>query len=81
MEAAGSGGTTELLAWISALPFTVWPAEVLGYAPTLAWRTRTGMVAWPRVARSHADGAPGPRPPPNTPAVEQIAPTPNDRHS
>jgi protocatechuate 4,5-dioxygenase beta chain len=50
MEAAGSGGTAELLAWIAALPFTAGPAEVLGYAPTLAWRTGTGMVAWPRIA-------------------------------
>jgi protocatechuate 4,5-dioxygenase beta chain len=50
MEAAGSGGTAELLAWIAALPFTAGPAEVLGYAPVLAWRTGTGMVAWPRLA-------------------------------
>lgn len=46
MEAAGSGGTAELLAWIAALPFTAGPAEVLGYGPSLAWRTGTGMVAW-----------------------------------
>jgi hypothetical protein len=25
----------------------VGPADVIGYAPTLAWRTGTGMVAWP----------------------------------
>jgi aromatic ring-opening dioxygenase catalytic subunit (LigB family) len=50
MEAAGSGGTAELLAWIAVLPFTTGPADVLGYAPTLAWRTGTGMVAWPRLA-------------------------------
>jgi aromatic ring-opening dioxygenase catalytic subunit (LigB family) len=50
MEAAGSGGTAELLAWIAVLPFTAGPADVLGYAPTLAWRTGTGMVAWPRLA-------------------------------
>jgi protocatechuate 4,5-dioxygenase beta chain len=50
MEAAGSGGTAELLAWIAALPFTAGPADVLGYAPALAWRTGTGMVAWPKLA-------------------------------
>jgi hypothetical protein len=50
MEAAGSGGTAELLAWIAVLPFTAGPADVIGYAPTLAWRTGTGMVAWPRLA-------------------------------
>jgi hypothetical protein len=50
MEAAGSGGTAELLAWIAALPFTAGPAAVLGYAPALAWRTGTGMVAWPKLA-------------------------------
>jgi aromatic ring-opening dioxygenase catalytic subunit (LigB family) len=50
MEAAGSGGTAELLAWIAVLPFTSGPADVIGYAPTLAWRTGTGMVAWPRLA-------------------------------
>jgi hypothetical protein len=47
MEAAGSGGTAELLAWIALLPFTAGPVEVLGHAPTPAWRTGTGMVAWP----------------------------------
>ena len=50
MEAAGSGGTAELLAWIAALPFTAGAADVLGYTPALAWRTGTGMVAWPRLA-------------------------------
>jgi hypothetical protein len=25
-------------------------AEVPGYAPTPAWRTGTGIVAWPRLA-------------------------------
>ena len=49
METAGSGGTAELIAWIAALPFTAGPVEVLGYAPTLAWRTGTGMVDWPRL--------------------------------
>ena len=47
MEAAGSGGTAELLAWIAALPFTTGPATVLGYTPSMAWRTGTGMVDWP----------------------------------
>ena len=46
MEAAGSGGTAELLAWILALAFTAGPAEVLGYVPAVPWRTGTGMVAW-----------------------------------
>ena len=50
MEAAGSGGTAELLAWIAALPFTEGPADVLGYTPARAWRTGTGMVAWPKLA-------------------------------
>ena len=44
------GGRTELIAWIAALPFTAGPAEVLGYGPTPAWRTGTGIVAWPRLA-------------------------------
>jgi protocatechuate 4,5-dioxygenase beta chain len=47
MEEAGSGGTAELLAWISVLPFTAGPAEVLGYTRGLAWRCGTGFVAWP----------------------------------
>jgi protocatechuate 4,5-dioxygenase beta chain len=47
MEEAGSGGTAELLAWIALLPFAAGPAEVLGYTPSVAWRTGTGMVAWP----------------------------------
>ncbi len=47
MEEAGSGGTAELLAWIAALPFAGGPAEVLGYTPSMAWRTGTGFVAWP----------------------------------
>jgi aromatic ring-opening dioxygenase catalytic subunit (LigB family) len=46
MEAAGSGGTAELLAWIMALAFTRGPAEVLAYMPAIAWRTGTGMVIW-----------------------------------
>jgi protocatechuate 4,5-dioxygenase beta chain len=49
MEAAGSGGTAELLAWMVALAFTSGPAEVLAYMPAIAWRTGTGMVVWPGV--------------------------------
>ncbi len=30
--------------------FTAGPADVVGYVPTLAWRTGTGMVAWSRLA-------------------------------
>ena len=46
MEAAGSGGTAELLAWIMTLAFTRGPAEVLAYMPAVAWRSGTGMVLW-----------------------------------
>jgi protocatechuate 4,5-dioxygenase beta chain len=46
MEAAGSGGTAELLAWILALAFTTGPADVLAYMPAIAWRSGTGMVVW-----------------------------------
>jgi aromatic ring-opening dioxygenase catalytic subunit (LigB family) len=46
MEAAGSGGTAELLAWIVALAFTRGPATVLAYMPAIAWRSGTGMVIW-----------------------------------
>jgi aromatic ring-opening dioxygenase catalytic subunit (LigB family) len=49
MEAAGSGGTAELLAWMVALAFTSGPAEVLTYMPAIAWRSGTGMVVWPDV--------------------------------
>jgi aromatic ring-opening dioxygenase catalytic subunit (LigB family) len=49
MEAAGSGGTAELLAWMVALAFTTGPAEVLAYMPAIAWRSGTGMVVWPDV--------------------------------
>ncbi len=51
MEAAGSGGTAELLAWILALAFTTGPAEVLAYMPAIAWRSGTGMVLWNDFAR------------------------------
>jgi len=50
MEAAGSGGTAELLAWIMALAFTSGPAEVLAYMPAIAWRSGTGMVVWSEMA-------------------------------
>jgi protocatechuate 4,5-dioxygenase beta chain len=50
MEAAGSGGTAELLAWIAALAFTRGPAEVLAYMPAVAWRSGTGMVVWSEMA-------------------------------
>ena len=50
MEAAGSGGTAELLAWILVLAFTTGPADVLAYMPAIAWRSGTGMVAWSQLA-------------------------------
>jgi protocatechuate 4,5-dioxygenase beta chain len=52
MEAAGSGGTAELLAWILILAFTRGPAEVLAYMPAVAWRSGTGMVVWPGLVSS-----------------------------
>jgi len=51
MEAAGSGGTAELLAWILVLAFTAGPAEVLAYMPVIAWRSGTGMVVWDGLSR------------------------------
>jgi len=51
MEAAGSGGTAELLAWILVLAFTAGPAEVLAYMPAIAWRSGTGMVVWDGLSR------------------------------
>jgi aromatic ring-opening dioxygenase catalytic subunit (LigB family) len=50
MEAAGSGGTAELLAWIAVLAMTRGPADVLAYMPAIAWRSGTGMVVWSDVA-------------------------------
>jgi aromatic ring-opening dioxygenase catalytic subunit (LigB family) len=50
MEAAGSGGTAELLAWILVLAFTRGPADILAYMPAIAWRSGTGMVAWNALA-------------------------------
>jgi len=49
MEAAGSGGTAELLSWILTLAFTQGPADVLAYMPAIAWRSGTGMVVWDRL--------------------------------
>jgi len=50
MEAAGSGGTAELLAWIAVLAMTRGPADVLAYMPAIAWRSGTGMVVWNELA-------------------------------
>jgi len=50
MEAAGSGGTAELLAWVAVLAFTAGPADVLAYMPAIAWRSGTGMVVWNELA-------------------------------
>jgi hypothetical protein len=50
MEAAGSGGTAELLAWIVVLACTRGPADVLAYMPAIAWRSGTGMVVWNEMA-------------------------------
>jgi aromatic ring-opening dioxygenase catalytic subunit (LigB family) len=50
LEAAGSGGTAELLAWFLVLAFTAGPADVLAYVPAVAWRSGTGMVTWERLA-------------------------------
>ena len=50
MEAAGSGGTAELLAWVLVLAFTRGPADILAYMPAIAWRSGTGMVAWNALA-------------------------------
>jgi aromatic ring-opening dioxygenase catalytic subunit (LigB family) len=51
MEAAGSGGTAELLAWILVLAFTSGPADVLAYMPAIAWRSGTGMVVWDKLTQ------------------------------
>src|SRR5918996_4531534 len=50
MEAAGSGGTAELNAWVLTLAFTRGPADVLAYMPAIAWRSGTGMVVWDGLA-------------------------------
>ena len=54
MEAAGSGGTAELLAWILVLAFTRGPADVLAYMPAVAWRSGTGMVVWNELVKAAA---------------------------
>jgi protocatechuate 4,5-dioxygenase beta chain len=54
MEAAGSGGTAELLAWILVLAMTRGPADVLAYMPAVAWRSGTGMVVWNELAQASA---------------------------
>ena len=51
MEAAGSGGTAELLAWVLVMAFTRGPADVLAYMPAVAWRSGTGMVVWNEMTR------------------------------
>ena len=50
MEAAGPGGTAELLAWVLVLALTRGPADVLAYMPAVAWRSGTGMVVWNEMA-------------------------------
>src|SRR5207248_2198477 len=49
MEAAGSGGTAELLSWFLVLAMTHGPADVLAYMPAVA-----------RAPARWASGAPGP---------------------
>ncbi|MCC7413712.1 MAG: hypothetical protein IT495_19015 [Gammaproteobacteria bacterium] len=51
MEQAGSGGTAELIAWFVVLAATRGPAEVLGYLDSYAWRSASGWVIWPEIAR------------------------------
>ncbi len=47
MEAAGGGGTSEVLAWLVALGAVGRrPANVLAYEPVVAWRCGMGVVAW-----------------------------------
>ncbi|MCI4646375.1 MAG: hypothetical protein MRY64_16460 [Hyphomonadaceae bacterium] len=50
MEAAGTGGTAELLAWFTVLAATQGPAEVLDYVKSYAWRCASGWVIWPTMA-------------------------------
>ncbi len=49
MEAAGSGGTAELIAWFVVLASTRGPATVLDYLESYAWRCASGWVIWPDV--------------------------------
>lgn len=47
LEDAGSGGTSEVLAWFVAMGAVGQrPAIVLTYEPVLAWRCGMGVVAW-----------------------------------
>jgi protocatechuate 4,5-dioxygenase beta chain len=47
LEAAGGGGTAEVLAWLVALGAVGRrPATVLAYEPVVAWRCGMGVVAW-----------------------------------
>jgi aromatic ring-opening dioxygenase catalytic subunit (LigB family) len=46
LEAAGSGGTAELIAWFVVLASTKGPAEVLDYCPSYAWRCSCSWVIW-----------------------------------
>jgi protocatechuate 4,5-dioxygenase beta chain len=46
MEAAGSGGTAELIAWFVVLASTRGPAEVLDYLKSYAWRCASSWAIW-----------------------------------
>lgn len=47
MEAAGSGGTSELLSWIAVMgAIGERPCEVLCYEPVAEWRCGIGAVQW-----------------------------------
>jgi hypothetical protein len=50
MDEAGICGTSELLAWLTAMAFSRGPADVLAYEPTHVWRCGSGMVWWPELA-------------------------------
>ena len=50
MDEAGICGTSELLAWLSAMAFSTGPADVLAYEATHVWRCGSGLVWWPRLA-------------------------------
>jgi aromatic ring-opening dioxygenase catalytic subunit (LigB family) len=52
MEEAGSGGTGELIAWFIVMAATRGAAKVLGYTASYSWRSGTGFVIWPELARS-----------------------------
>jgi aromatic ring-opening dioxygenase catalytic subunit (LigB family) len=47
MEAAGSGGTSELLSWMAVMgAIGERPCEVLCYEPVVEWRCGIGAVTW-----------------------------------